>query len=108
MSAVCHGPAILPAIKTPKGDSIIKGKTVTGFTTKAEVEMKVIDQIRKDNLKTVEDLVAAVGAEYVEPPTPFEDFNKIDGRVVTGANPASATSTAKNALKVFEGIMEGG
>lgn len=107
VSAVCHGPAILPAIKTKDGESIIRGKTVTGFTTKGEVEMKVIDQIRKDNLKTVEDLVEAVGAEYIEPPTPFVDFQKVDERVVTGANPASAMNTAKNAVKVFEGILEG-
>ncbi|KAK2754044.1 hypothetical protein FQN54_007213 [Arachnomyces sp. PD_36] len=107
VSAVCHGPAILPAIKGPDGESIVKGKTVTGFTTKGEVEMKVIDRIRNDNLKTVEELVKAVGGEYVEPATAFEEFSKVDERVVTGTNPASATSTAKNAVKVFEGIMEG-
>lgn len=107
VSAVCHGPAILPAIKTAEGESIIKGKTVTGFTTKGEVDMKVIDQIRRDNLKTVEELVTAVGAEYVGPENPFENFCKVDERVVTGTNPASARNTAEDAVKVFEGILEG-
>ncbi|ORX96058.1 hypothetical protein K493DRAFT_351100 [Basidiobolus meristosporus CBS 931.73] len=46
----------------------------------------------------------AVGAEYVAPPTPFADFTQTDGRVVTGANPASAKSTAVNAIKVISSL----
>lgn len=32
----------------------------------------------------------------------WDDFYVVDGRLVTGQNPASATSTAKAAVEVFE------
>ena len=42
------------------------------------------------------------GAHYVAPPTPFEAFSVTSGRVVTGANPASAHITAAAAIEAFE------
>lgn len=40
VSAVCHGPAILPGIlDTSTGKPIIAGKKVTGFAEKGEVEV---------------------------------------------------------------------
>lgn len=104
VSAVCHGPAILPPIKDANGDSIIKGKTVTGFTTQGEIDMKVLDRIKAAGVKTIEESAAEVGAKYVAPAHPFDDFSQVDGRVVTGANPASAHSTAANAVKVFDSL----
>jgi putative intracellular protease/amidase len=35
-------------------------------------------------------------------PGPWDDFHVVDGRVVTGTNPASATGTAKAILEVFK------
>ena len=34
----------------------------------------------------------------------WDDFHVVDGRVVTGMNPQSATSTAGAVVKVFEGL----
>jgi putative intracellular protease/amidase len=34
----------------------------------------------------------------------WDDFHVVDGRLVTGQNPASATSTAKAAVAVFEAL----
>ncbi|OBZ89550.1 Glyoxalase 3 [Choanephora cucurbitarum] len=103
VSAVCHGPAILPFIKDGKtGKSIIEGKTITGFTTQGEIQMNILDKIKEDKLLTVEEHAAAVNAKYIAPTTPFADCSKTDGRVVTGANPASAHSTAAAAVAAFE------
>ncbi|KAG0175059.1 hypothetical protein DFQ28_002306 [Apophysomyces sp. BC1034] len=103
VSAVCHGPAILPGIiDKSTGKSIISGKTVTGFTTLGEEQMGLLDQIKNDGVITIEAGAAQVGATYVSPAQPFDDFSKVDGRVVTGANPASAKSTAVNAIKAFD------
>lgn len=107
VGAVCHGPSIMAGIHDGNDEPIVKDRTMTGFGTKGEVELKVIDQMRRDNVHPVEELVEPVGANYVPPPTPYEDFNKVDGRLVTGANPASARDSARNAIKVFEGILEG-
>lgn len=103
VSAVCHGPAILPGIvdKTT-GQSVIRGKTVTGFTTLGEEQMGLLDKIKGDKVLTIEEGAADVGAKYVSPAQPFDDFSVIDGRVVTGANPASAKSTAIKAIQVFD------
>ncbi|CAO3614619.1 unnamed protein product [Mucor fragilis] len=102
VSAVCHGPAILPGIKGEDGKSIINGKTVTGFTTEGEVQLNILDKIKEEKVPTIEEGAASVGATYVAPPTPFADFNKTDGKVVTGANPASAHSTAEAAIAAFD------
>jgi putative intracellular protease/amidase len=42
------------------------------------------------------------GADYVAPPSPFEAFSVTTGRIVTGANPASAHITALAAIEAFE------
>lgn len=103
VSAVCHGPAILPGIKDTKtGKSIIDGKNVTGFTDEGEVVMGILDKIKGDKVPTIESAAASVNAKYYSPPTPFADFSLTDGRVVTGANPASAHSTAAKAIDAFE------
>ncbi|GAA5814023.1 hypothetical protein MFLAVUS_007513 [Mucor flavus] len=107
VSAVCHGPAILPGIKDLKtGKSIIEGKTVTGFTDKGEVELNILDKIKGDNVPTIEAVAASVHAKYSSPATPFEDYSLTDGRVVTGANPASAHSTAEKAIEAFEKVSK--
>lgn len=105
VSAVCHGPAILPGvIDETTGKSVIAGKTVTGFTTEGEIILHVIDKIREDKVPTIEEGAAKVGATYVAPPHPFDDFSIVDGRIVTGANPASARSTAEKAIEAFDGL----
>lgn len=105
VSAVCHGPAILPGIKDLNtGKSIIDGKTVTGFTDLGEVQLNILDKIKADKVPTIEAAAKSVNAKYVSPPQPFDDFTQTDGRVVTGANPASAHSTAAAAIKVFDSL----
>ncbi|ELR23164.1 DJ1/PfpI superfamily protein [Acanthamoeba castellanii str. Neff] len=105
VAAVCHGPAILPAVvDAATGGSIIDGKTVTGFTTLAEGALGVLERIRADGLQTIEEGAERVGARYVAPQKPFEAFSLVDGQVVTGANPASAHLTAENAIAVFDAL----
>lgn len=105
VSAVCHGPAILPGIiDRATGQSVIAGKAVTGFTTEGEIVLKVLDKIKQDHVPTIEEGAAGVGAKYLAPLHPFDDFSLTDGRIVTGANPASARSTAERAVKAFDGL----
>ena len=103
VGAVCHGPAILAGIHDENGELLAKDKTITGFSTKGEVDLKVIDKFRDDHLQTMEEMAAAVGARYEAPEDPYVDCSKVDCRLVTGMNPASSTDTARNCHKVFEG-----
>ncbi|ORX40717.1 class I glutamine amidotransferase-like protein [Kockovaella imperatae] len=102
VSAVCHGGAIFKGIKDKDGKPIIAGKNVTGFTTKGEEEEGVLDTIKSWNRPTIEASAKDLGANYVSPAGPWDDFTQTDGNLVTGANPASATSTAKAAVAVWE------
>jgi D-lactate dehydratase len=103
VSSVCHGGAIFPGIKDAQtGKSIIAGKQVTGFSTEGDRIAGVLDRIHGDGVKTTEESAGIAGARYVAPPTPFEAFSVTSGRVVTGANPASAHITAAAAIEAFE------
>lgn len=64
--------------------------------------MGVLDALRKWNEKLVDETAEELGATYVRADGVWDDFFVTDGRVVTGMNPQSATSTAKEVVKVFE------
>lgn len=103
VAAVCHGGAILPGIKDgTTGRSIISDQKVTGFSTEGDKMAGVLEKIHGDGVLTTEESAVAAGARYVAPPSPFEAFSVASGRIVTGANPASAHITATAAIDAFE------
>lgn len=107
VAAVCHGPVILSGvIDSRTGKSIIDGKTVTGFTIEGEIVLKVWDKMNADKVLPVVEVVNKAGADYSSPMHPFDDYSITVGRLVTGANPASAHSTAERALKAFDGLRD--
>jgi D-lactate dehydratase len=103
VAAVCHGPVLLPGvIDTNTGKSIIEGKTVTGFTIEGEIVLNVWDKLTSDKATPVVEAVSTAGANYSSPMHPFDDYSITAGRVITGANPASARSAAERALEAFD------
>jgi D-lactate dehydratase len=107
VAAVCHGPVILPGIIDSKtGRSIIEGKTVTGFTIEGEIVLNVWEKLKSDKVVPVVEAVSKVGADYSSPMHPFDDYSITAGRVITGANPASARSAAERAVKAFNNLQE--
>lgn len=107
VAAVCHGPVILPGVIDSKtGKSIIEEKTVTGFTIEGEVVLNVFEKLRSDKVLMVVEAVSKAGANYSAPMHPFDDYSITAGRVITGANPASARSTAERAAKAFNNLQE--
>jgi len=101
VSAVCHGGAIFTGIRDERGVPIIQGKRVTGFTTRGEEEEGVLDTIKSWKRPTIEASATALGAKYISPAGPWDSFTQTDGRLVTGANPASAGATATAAVEAF-------
>lgn len=103
VAAVCHGAAIFMGIKdNVTGKSIVAGKEVTGFSTEGDKMAGVLDKIHGDGVNTTEESAVLAGARYVAPPMPFEAFSVSSGRIVTGANPASAHITALAAISAFD------
>ncbi|KAH6627710.1 IgE-binging protein [Chaetomium tenue] len=103
VASVCHGPAIFAGVlDLATGEPLIRGKTITGFTTEAENTMGIMADLRSWGSAMVEELAEQLGAEYKRAPGIWDDFHVVDGRLVTGQNPASATSTARAVVEVFE------
>lgn len=102
ISAVCHGPLLLPGIKDKNGEPLIKGRKVTGFTDEGEDALGLRSVIDKLNKPLVKGAAIAAGANFQEPPSPWESYTVTDGRIVTGVNPASASAVSIDALAAFE------
>src|SRR5215475_6235016 len=100
VALVCHSPGVLRHV-TYQGEPLVKGKHVTGFTNgeEAEVELtKVVPFL-------VEDELLRLGAIF-EKVRNWQPLSIVDGRLITGQNPASSTVTAQNLLKVVAAEME--
>ena len=94
VALVCHSPGVLRQV-TYKGAPIVKGKRVTGFTNDEEEAVhltKVVPFLVEDELKRL-------GANFEKVPN-WQPFSIVDGRLVTGQNPASSTGAAEALLKV--------
>ncbi|KAH8177591.1 glyoxalase 3 [Sarocladium implicatum] len=103
VASVCHGAAIFANVTDENGDPIVRGKRIAGFSNAEEEALHVMGQLRTWNVELVEELAARVGATY-ESGEPWADFHIVDGRLCCGQNPQSATSTAKDAIRVFDSV----
>ena len=95
IALVCHSPGVLRHV-TYKGEPLVKGKHITGFTNGEEEEM----QLTKVVPFLVEDELLRLGAIF-EKAANWQPFSVTDGRLVTGQNPASSTSAAQTLLKLM-------
>jgi putative intracellular protease/amidase len=95
IALVCHSPGVLHHV-TYKGQPLVKGKRVTGFANSEEEEV----QLTKVVPFLVEDELKRLGAIYEKAPN-WQSFVVVDGRLVTGQNPASSTAAAQALLKVL-------
>jgi putative intracellular protease/amidase/catechol 2,3-dioxygenase-like lactoylglutathione lyase family enzyme len=97
IALVCHSPGVLRHVEY-RGEPLVKGKHVTGFTDGEEEEV----QLTKVVPFLVEDELLRLGAIF-EKKANWQPFAITDGRLVTGQNPASSTSAAQALLKLMTG-----
>ena len=93
VALVCHSPGVLRHVTT-NGAPLVKGKRVTGFTNGEEEEMHLTQVVPF----LVEDELLRLGATF-EKRANWQPFFVVDGRLITGQNPASSTSTAQALMK---------
>lgn len=98
VAAVCHGPVILGNVELSNGEKLIHNKRVTGFTDEGEVLVGLDKVLKEKKYPWVSQILKDAGAQYEQPNDPWADFTVSDQRVVTGTNPASATTTAEKAI----------
>lgn len=100
VGAVCHGPAGLVNVELDNGFRLVEGRDVAAFTNDEEVAAgkdRVIPFFLADRLEEQ-------GARHVSAGV-FEEKVAVDGRLVTGQNPASAAGVAKEMEKLFAEVI---
>jgi putative intracellular protease/amidase len=95
VAAVCHSPAVFHRVMY-QGVPLVKGKRVTGFTNGEEAAVELTHIVPF----LVEDELKRIGGLY-EKAADWVSFAVVDGRLVTGQNPASSTTAAKALLELL-------
>lgn len=94
VAAVCHGPAGLVGVTLSDGTPLVAGKTVTAFTDEEERET-TLDQFMPFLLET---RLRELGANFVAAAN-WTDHLQVEGNLITGQNPQSTISIAKEVIK---------
>jgi putative intracellular protease/amidase len=94
IALVCHSPGVLRHVSYG-GQPLVKGKRVTGFTNGEEAQVQLTHVVPF----LVEDELMRLGAIF-EKVRDWQPHAVVDGRLVTGQNPASSTVAAQALLNV--------
>ena len=99
VGAVCHAPVALVNVRGKDGEYLVKGKRVTGFTNAEEEAVgltTVVPFLLEDRLKER-------GSIYSKTAN-WGPYVQVDGRLVTGQNPASSEPAAEELLKLLRSV----
>lgn len=96
VTAVCHAPAILRHAKSADGQSVVQGKSVTGFTNTEEEAVSLTHVVPF----LIEDMLKQNGGNYSKSGD-WQPYVITDGLLITGQNPASSAPAAQALLKIL-------
>jgi putative intracellular protease/amidase len=99
VGAVCHAPAAIVNVRGKDGEYLVKSKHVTGFTNAEEEAVglsNVVPFLLEDRLKERGGLYSK-GADWAP-------YVQVDGKLVTGQNPASSRPAAQELLKLLPSV----
>lgn len=91
---VCHAPGVLRHVRAADGAPLVKGRRVTGFSNSEEAAVQLTDVVPF----LIEDEFNALGAQY-EKTADWHPLTVVDGRLITGQNPASSEGVAEALLQ---------
>lgn len=97
VSAVCHGPSALVNVKLTDGKYLVEGRRINSFTNEEE------RAAGKDDIVPflLESRLKERGAFY-EKTAPMECKVVVDGNLITGQNPVSASTLGEAIVKRYE------
>lgn len=90
IGAVCHGPAGFVGITDKYGKPLVDGKRLTAFTNAEEKETQLAEKVSF----LLETRLSELGATFQAAPN-YTDHVEVDGKLVTGQNPQSSLTAAK-------------
>ena len=96
VTAVCHGPCALLGVDIGDGKPFVQGKKLTAFSKSEEY-----DYAREDVPYELEDALRAEGADYSSTAN-WQSRVVVDGRLITGQNPASAAALGKELVAALQ------
>jgi putative intracellular protease/amidase len=95
VAAVCHGPVALLGAKLKDGTPLVQGRKLTSFSNAEENGYAAADVPF-----LLEDALRAEGADYAAADV-WQEKVVVDGRLITGQNPASGAALAKAMLEAL-------
>jgi len=93
LAAVCHAPGALRRVKSPDGQPLVRGRSVTGFSDSEEQALGLTAVVPF----LVEDMLIAEGGQYSKAGD-WQPHVAVDGLLITGQNPASSAPAAQALL----------
>ena len=97
VAVVCHAPSVLLHVKDEKGNALVKGKKITGFSNSEEEAVKLTDVVPF----LLEDELKKLGAIYSNKKD-WASYVIEDGLLISGQNPASSNDVAKKLLSLLQ------
>lgn len=97
VAAVCHAPVALVNVTEDDGKLLISGRRVTGFTNSEENAVGLAEVVPF----LLEDRLRERGGEFGRSAEDFAPHVVVDGRLVTGQNPASSAPAAHELLALL-------
>ena len=96
IGAVCHAPAVFRHTKGENGAPLVSGRRVTGFTNSEEQAVGLTEVVPF----LVEEMLTTNGGSY-EKGDDWSSYVVVDGKLVTGQNPASSAEAAEKLLTLL-------
>lgn len=96
LGLVCHAPGALIQVKAVNGQPLVAGRRVTGFTNSEEDAVGLTAVVPF----LIEDVFTRLGGDYHKGPD-WQVHVEVDGRLVTGQNPASSEAVAEALLSML-------
>ncbi|MFF9580486.1 type 1 glutamine amidotransferase domain-containing protein [Streptomyces achromogenes] len=97
VAALCHGVAALLSATTATGAFLFAGRGLTGFTDEEERQGGLGDNAPW----LIEDRLVERGAHF-KAGAPWSDSVVVDGNLITGQNPQSSVTTAREVLAALK------
>ena len=98
VSAVCHGPSGLLGVTLANGEPLLRNRRVTGYSWVEEELAQRTEEVPY----SLEDRLREEAGEYSTAKDPLAKHVVVDGKLITGQNPMSATGVGEALLELAD------